>query len=72
MVAYECDGALTLIWKDKVPELFKKGEAVAATYPDDHFPHDYIDYWHIENSLSAIQIQQKAMLKKLYKAVSSN
>ncbi len=35
MVAYECDGTMTLIWKDSVPELFSQGKSVAATSPDD-------------------------------------
>ncbi len=67
MVAYECDGTLTLIWKDSVPELFSQGKSVAATSPDDPFPHEYIDYWHIGDSVTAQSIQCKALLKDINK-----
>ena len=59
MVAYECDGTLTLIWKDKVPALFSEGKYVAATYPDDKFPHQFIDYWHIGHSVTARSIEEE-------------
>jgi hypothetical protein len=68
MVAYECDGTLTLIWKDKIPELFSEGKCVAATYPNDPFPYEYIDYWHIGYSVTARSIEEKykqIRLKKL-------
>ena len=73
MVAYECDGILTLIWKDKIPEPFSEGKCVAATYPDDKFPHEYIDYWHIGHSITARSIEKKYKLKLLEKfGVTSN
>ncbi len=68
MVAYECDGAMTLIWKHSVPELFSQGKSVAATFPDDPFPHEYIDYWHIGSSVTAQSIQHKALLKAMSKS----
>ena len=73
MVAYECDGTLTLIWKDKIPELFSEGKYVAATYPEDTFPYEYIDYWHIGFSVTARSIEEKYKLKLLEKfGVTSN
>lgn len=73
MVAYECDGTLTLIWKDKIPELFSEGKCVAATYPEDKFPYEYIDYWHIGFSVSARSIEEKYKLKLLERfGVTSN
>ena len=62
MVAYECDGCLTLIWKDEVPELFAKGQSVAATYPDDPFPYEHIDHWHIVHSVTGRVIEHKALV----------
>jgi hypothetical protein len=59
MVAYETDGILTLIWKDEISELFSEGNSVAATFPDDPFPHKYIDYWYIGYSVSARDIEEK-------------
>ena len=67
MVAYECDGTITLIWKDKIPELFSEGKCVVATYPDDTFPYEYIDYWHIGFSVSALSIEEKYKKVKLKK-----
>lgn len=61
MVAYECDGCLTLIWKDEVPELFSEGQSVAATYPDDPFPYEHIDYWQICYSVTSRSIEHKAL-----------
>jgi len=68
MVAHECDGALVLIWKDKVPELFSERKCVAATYPEDKFPYENIDYWYIQVSISVRSIEEKfkqIRLKKL-------
>ena len=59
MVAYECDGTLTLIWKDKIPKLFSEGNSIAATYPGDPFPYQHIDYWHIGHSVPARSIEEK-------------
>lgn len=71
MVAYECDGTLTLIWKDKIPELFSEGKCVAATFPDDKFPYEYIDYWHIGFSVSASYIEKKQKNVKLKRLLYS-
>jgi len=67
MVAYECVGTMTLIWKDSVPELFSHVKSVAATSPDDPFPREYIDLWLIGNSVTAQSIQHKAVLKAISK-----
>ena len=62
IVAYECDGHLTLIWKDSVPSLFSQGQSVAANYFGDD-PDGNIDYWYILHSLSGRAIEHKALLE---------
>ena len=60
MVAYECDGCLTLIWKAQVPKLFAQGNSVPVCYPDEQ---DNIDHWHITHSVTSRAIEQQALLK---------
>ena len=62
MVAYECDGHLTLIWKDSVPSLFSQGQSVAANYFGDD-PDGNIDHWYILHSLSGKAIERKTLIE---------
>lgn len=50
-VVHECDGALTMIWKDEVPECFLKGESIAVTCSDGQ-----LDFWHIGHSITSQKI----------------
>lgn len=68
MIAHEREGALTLIWKGKVPERFSEGNSVVTTYPndpDDPSPEESLDYWLILHSVNSQVIDQQYIQKRL-------
>jgi hypothetical protein len=60
LAVHECDGALTMIWKTKVPEPFLPGNSIATTCSDGS-----LDHWVIVHSVTSKSIEQKHRLKKL-------
>lgn len=51
LVAHECDGALTLLWKNNIPFDFLEGKEVQVLYEDEG-----IDNWKIVHSTTAKKI----------------
>lgn len=60
MAVHECDGSLTMIWKNNVPEPFLTGNSIATTYSDGS-----LDHWCIVHSVTSQSIETKQRLKKL-------
>lgn len=59
-VVHECDGTLTMIWKNEVPECFMPGESIDVTYSDGQ-----LDFWHIGYSTSSQKITQNYKNRRL-------
>ena len=64
-VVHECDGALTMLWHKKVPELFLPGNTIAATYDNDPFPHQFADHWCIVHSITTQSLELQFSMKKI-------
>lgn len=67
LAVHECDGSITMIWKNKVPEPFLPGNTIATTCSDGS-----LDHWHIVHSVTSQSIEQKQRLKKLEKLALSD
>lgn len=67
LAVHECDGSLTMIWKNKVPEPFLPGNTIATTCSGGS-----LDHWRIVHSVTSQSIEQKQRLKELEKLAPSD
>lgn len=59
-VIHECDGILTMIWKNDVPECFLPGETICVPRTDGQ-----LDPWLIHHSTTSLKIAQEYKQQRL-------